>query len=150
MDELIQVTGLEDVQRMLKEAPKHVVVTGYAKALRRSINVIAETLQMLTPEGSNHTNDDILPLNESIVTDVQVDSNGRGGVARVGYGKSGHVALFVEYGHVMKTHKPGSSIVGHVPAHPFMRPAFDQSAAAATAAFQESITETVENEFPHA
>ena len=146
---LVSIIGLADVQKMLAEMPKHVVVSGFAKALNAGATVIEQTLQVLTPE-SELDRDDGQHMVDSLVIDVQVDSNGRGGYAEVGYGKQGYKANLVEYGHVMVTHKnQGSREVGFVPPHPFMRPAFEQSSDAAIAAVQESILQTVDQEYPN-
>ena len=72
--------------------------------------------------------------------DVTVDENALGVDASVGFGgKQGHIANEVEYGHVMVTHLPDKRDVGHVPAHPFMRPAFDASADQALSLIHISV-----------
>lgn len=144
---LVTMTGLGDVQKLLRESPKHIVVVGYAKALNAGAVVIEQTLQVMTPE-SGIDRENRLPLAESIVIEVEVDTEGKGGVAEVGFGANGYIANMVEYGHRMVTHAPGKKQVGDVPAHPFIRPAFDQSAEAAIAAFAASIEQTVRQEYP--
>lgn len=146
---LVSIVGLEEVHKMLSEMPKHLVVSGFAKALNAGATVIEQTLQVLTPE-SELDRDDGKHLVDSLVIDVQVDSNGRGGYAEVGYGNQGYKANLVEYGHVMVTHQnQGKREVGFVPPHPFMRPAFEQSGDAAIAAVQQSILQTVTEEYPN-
>jgi hypothetical protein len=109
--------------------------------------VIEQTLATSTPE-SNLDREDRVPLVDALMAEVEVDLNAKGGSASVGFGKLGYIANMVEYGHVMVTHAPGKKVVGFVPPHPFMRPAFESSAEPAIAAFAASMTETVKNEFP--
>lgn len=145
---LVSIVGLDDVQKMLSEMPRHIVVSGFAKALKAGADIVEQTLQVMTPESD--VDRDGKHLVDSLVIDVQVDSSGRGGYAEIGYGPQGYKANLVEYGHVMVTHQDqGKKEVGFVPPHPFMRPAFEQSGDAAIAAIQESIVRTVQQEYPN-
>lgn len=144
----IRITGLEQVQRALKELPKELVIGTFAKALDRSAGVIAAELEARAtalPDTDTDT-----PLSEHVITSVEVDAGGRGGVAHIGFDQTtdertgkpqDKKALWVEFGHEMVTHD-GKNI-GHVPAHPFVRPAFDASAEKATEVFQEAMLENL-------
>lgn len=149
VDTLITVAGLEDVQQMLAEAPRVVVASGFLKAASAAGSVIQERLLEATPErDEGERNEDDAHLIDSSVVEITLDSRYRGVQVKVGFGKLGHRALWVEYGHVLLGHKPGKKRLGDVLAHPFMRPAADASAESAIAAFANSLAETVRNEFP--
>jgi hypothetical protein len=155
--ELIKVTGIAEVQKMLAEAPKSVVARGYLKALDAGIKVFEAYLELKTPIRLGFEGEDLMvqggDLKAALVSQVELDSQFRGGIAAVGYGKLGYIANFVEYGH--RIVKPGGryvnsrgksrkgTVTGQVPAYPFMRPAFDTQADAALDAFCESLIETL-------
>lgn len=139
--ELIQITGLAEVQRMLAEAPKTVVATAYLKALQAGANVIADELESRTPIKAEDVGGllDKGVLRESVMIAVEIDSDLRGGQAEVGFGKNGYVAMWVEYGHRMVGHKPNKKLKGTVKANPFMRQTAAVSADRAIAAFQDEL-----------
>lgn len=84
--------------------------------------------------------------------DVGLQMTDEGGHAFIGPGpKTGYVARFVEFGHRLVTgsraHKQrDQKVVGHVPAHPFMRPAADAAAQATLDRFAEQLTEDLERD----
>lgn len=145
----IKVTGIEEVQRMLAEAPKSLVARGYVKALQAGINVFRDELELHTPIRLAFEGEDLVvaggDLKSALTTAITLDSQFRGGVAAVGYGKLGYIALWVEYGHRMVGHKPGKKVLKNspVPPHPWMRPAFDTKADAALEAFAGSLAATL-------
>src|ERR1017187_211039 len=58
-----------------------------------------------------------------------------------------YVAGWVEFGHALVRggrRKKGGSVVGHVPPHPFIRPAFDTAIEPAIQAFVDSLTAQLE------
>ena len=124
----IVVTGIEETQQLLADAPKNVVMLGYGRASNAAMNVLAEALISRTPVKHGD-------LARALVINVSVDANSKGSFGQVGFGKQGLVAYWLEYGHRIVTHKPGKKEVGEVSAQPFMRPAFDSSADAAIDAF---------------
>lgn len=152
MNAVVTITGLEDVQRMLAEAPRSVVASGYTKALQAAANVIADEVELHTPVKAQDTGGllDKGVLRESLMIAIELDVQFRGGIAKVGFGKNGHVALWVEYGHNMVGHKPGKKPSGVVPANPFMRTAADAKANSAIDAFANSLSQTVRENFPQA
>ena len=147
----IQITGLEQVQRNLAEAPAHIVASSYTKALDAGIKVIEAEVAARTPVqvedyGLHQESGSLL---DHIMTTVEIDSSLRGGVAKVGFGKYGQVANWVEYGHRQVTHQPGKREVGFTPAHPFMRPALAAAADAAIEAFAETLAASLEAAVNH-
>jgi hypothetical protein len=151
-DALISQYGLEAVQTMLREAPRTIVARGWVRALSAGGEAIAEVLEANTPIKEEDTGGllDRGELRESVMIEVILDSNFRGGLARVGFGKNGPVALWIEYGHRMVGHKPLKKLLGEVPQKPFMRITTDQAYDRAVAAFAQSLEETVRTEFPQA
>jgi HK97 gp10 family phage protein len=142
--ELITVTGLGEVQRALAEAPRLIVANAYLKALQAAANVIEQEVAIRTPERDEGSrNEDDAHLIDGLMTAVELDSQFRGGVAMVGFGKQGHKAMWVEFGHRMVGHKPGKKQLGQVAARPFMRPAADASANKAIEAFADSLAESL-------
>ncbi len=157
---LMTITGIEEVQRMLTEAPKSVVARGYVKALGAGIGVIRAELDIHTPiqaseiytaaqKGDNHPGD----LKRALATEVVLDSRFRGGIATLGYGNQSRIAGWVEWGHRLvrkggtytdsRGRKRKGTVTGFVPAHPWMRPGFDASADEAIAAFANSLEQTL-------
>jgi HK97 gp10 family phage protein len=155
----ISIEGLEETVAMLEQAPRTIAARGYRKALQAGANVIANAVEARTPIKAEETGGLLEQgeLRESLVTDIELNSDLRGGVAEIGFGKNGHVALWVEYGHRQVEHgakwadrQKGyeGKLLGEVPAKPFMRPAADASAEAAVDAYAESLKQTVSEEFP--
>jgi hypothetical protein len=156
-DAIITITGLAEVQAMLRDAPRHIVVSGFARAGRDAANVFEAELAVRTPVRTETLwNDETFSefrnqtgggLRASVVSTVEVDAQGRGVHTQTGFGKQGHVAAWVEFGHRMVTHKPKKREVGFVPAHPFIRPAFEASGDRAIDVFARSLTRTVKEEY---
>lgn len=144
----LTITGLEEVQKRLAAAPKTVVVKGYLKALDRAAGVIAAEVEARTPEGETGL------LKESVYTSVELDADGRGGSAAIGFRSTKSertgapqdaIAVWVEYGHQLVSHGKRSSrkVIGQVPAHPFMRPAADVAGDRAIEVFAEVLSESL-------
>lgn len=131
--------GLEDIRRLVTQ-------TALVKGANAAAEVIAGTLATLTPEAEEGERNDEQPhLVDSIVTAVEVDSEGRGVVANVGFGKMGYVANFVEYGHRMVGHKPDKKELGKVNPKPFMRPAAEMAADPAVEAFRAAVEGVIDH-----
>lgn len=107
------------------------------------------------PRGANY-NREFEPLESTMVTDIEVDREALTGTASTGFGKSGPVALWVEYGHnivsrsdegVRYTSPSGSErpgeLLGRVPEHPFMRPAIDACADRVIEAVADSVVNSI-------
>jgi Bacteriophage HK97-gp10, putative tail-component len=157
-DELIKITGIDEVCAMLTAAPKNIVRGAYGKALAAAAVPIVEALEPRIPSRNNLFDEESFrplagtaeegTLKDALVTDIAIDEEGKGGVLSVGFGgKAGHIANFVEYGHRMIGHKPKLKDLGEVKPYPFMGPAADASADAAIDAFAQSIEESVRTEY---
>jgi len=140
----IQITGLQEVQRRLTEAPSVLVEKVFTQALDRAAGVIAAELEARTPVGEEEE------LAENVIVKVAIDPGKRGGTAAVGFSsrqssRTGKpfdlIALWVEYGHRLLSHK--RKAIGHVPAHPFMRPAALASADKAAETFADVLIENL-------
>lgn len=108
------------------------------KALTEAITVIGnDVLERLQP----HTKHGDLAAAAAI--SVSVAASELRGFAAFGFGPQGFVARMLEFGHNEASHKGGISgpkvTGGHVPAYPFMRPAFDATHEAAVEAFAEVV-----------
>jgi hypothetical protein len=145
------VSGLDGVIKLLDEAPATVVSTAFVKAADAAGEVIVSALWPRTPIDIKAAMNAAHGGKGALVTQldhfVELDKQLRGVSLEIGFGSLGHLALWVEYGHRMVTHKPGRKQVGDVPAHPFMRPAFDASAEAAIDAFGEALAEALRSAF---
>ena len=140
----IQISGLEQVQRRLAETPEALVRKAFETALDRAIGVVAAEVEARTPVGEAEE------LAEAVITRVKLDEQNRGGQAAVGFSsrqseRTGRpldeIALWVEYGHRMVTHH--GQQVGHVPAHPFLRPALASAGDRAIEVFASTLIESL-------
>lgn len=154
--EIVRITGIEEVCAFFDAAPKNIVKVAFGKALTAAAVPIVESLESRIPSRNNLFDEESFrslegtaesgTLKDALVTDVALSQDGKGGVASIGFGKMGHVANWVEYGHHLVGHAPGKRQLGEVRPHPFMRPAADSSADAAIEAFAGSIEETMRAE----
>jgi HK97 gp10 family phage protein len=136
----INISGIDQVCENLDRLPVRLVKNAYAKALVAGALPIVQALEARMGFFKEATGD----LETHLVTDVAIDSAGKGGRIQIGFGKLGHVARFVEYGHRDIGHKPLSKELGIVQPHPFMRPALETAADAAVDAFATSIKESID------
>lgn len=145
----ITVTGDREVALMLREGPKMLVANGFLKALSAGGNVIADALEVNTPVKAEDTGGvlDRGVLRESVMIQVELDSQFRGGSAHIGFGKNGYVANWLEFGHVLKSHK--GKVLGFVPPNPFMRRTLNNCGDQAIQAFADSIKNTAKDMFPN-
>lgn len=143
------ITGLAEVQEMLDKAPALIVLQAFQQALTAASRPIARELYARTPEreDENTRPEDQIPLREDVQVDITLDSRLRGGELKVGFGKQGHVANWIQNGHRIVTHKPGHKVVGFVPPNPFMTAAAEASASDAIDAFQEALVEALQEVF---
>lgn len=145
----IVVTGIEEVNRMLTDLPAVIVARAFLKALDAGAKVIERGLLERTPErDEGDRREDVPHLIDSIVIEINIDSQLRGGIAKVGFGNMGHVALWVEYGHHLLGHKPTKKELGNVQPYPFMRPTADAVANDVIQAFQDALVEVLTSEVP--
>ena len=138
----VTVRGIDEVQRLLNELPQIVVAKAFLDGLQAARAVMVTALIANTPEreDSNTRPDDQSPLNESVVAQVTLDGQLRGGSVRVGFGRMGHVALWVEKGHAKVGHKPDKKeLGGYTKANHFMARTIDEVYEEAVAAFGGGI-----------
>jgi HK97 gp10 family phage protein len=154
--EMVRVTGIDEVCAFFDAAPKDIVRTTFGKALSAAAVPIVQELEPRIPSRNNLFDEESFrelagtavegTLKDNLVTDIALSDDGKGGVASIGFGKAGHVANFVEYGHRLIGHKPKLRDLGNVEPHPFMRPAANASADAAIEAFAGSVEESMRAE----
>lgn len=146
----ISVSGIEEACAVLDRVPKETARVGIARSLAAAAVPIVEAVDVRTPvSAKDELWDDetfsSIPgtgtgsLKKALRTDIYMDAGGYGGVASINFGKQGHVANWVEYGHHLIGHKPKKKEIGEVQPHPFMRPAAAASAEAAVDAFTETL-----------
>lgn len=146
----ITISGLENVQRRLREAAPTIVIKSYAHALNRAAGVIAGEVQLRAealPEASD------TPLHEHVKVQTEIDTNAKGGISKIGFDSTpdertgkpqDSKALWVEAGHRLTSHD--GKQIGHVPAHPFMRPAFEAAADRAIGVFAATLNEELQKD----
>jgi HK97 gp10 family phage protein len=138
----ITISGIEEVCEGLTTAPSRIVKHGFAKALTAAAVPIVEALEARTPI---ETGD----LKKHVMTEITVNADSTGGRSKVGFGRFGYIARFVEFGHRSIAHKNGKdskAVLGEVQAHPFMRPAASTSAESAIEAFSESLGDSLRDD----
>lgn len=153
-DEISRSTGLPEVLQMLDELPQEIVARAWLKALQAGARVIEQYLIEATPEAeegnrSGEAERDELPhLVDSTVIEINLDTGLRGGIARIGFGEMGRVALWVEYGHELIGHRPKKKFLGYVRSHPFMTQAAVAATEATIDAFAGALVEVLTSEVP--
>lgn len=140
----IEITGLEEMRARLNELEMRVREEYIAKAVKAGATVIADAMLEGAPEldEKNSGSDALEPgsLRDDIKVRERMDKDGFA-VAIIGPGKkTAHVARFVEYGHRLVK---GKKEIGQVPAHSFLRPAFERSEADAIEKFKEVLREEI-------
>lgn len=135
----ITIRGIPEIQRNLRDFPRQLVQRAFTKALSRAAAVFEEELRSRCPESDSDSSDESGHLIDFLTSEITIDSGGRGGRARIGFGRLSRRALWVEYGHRMVSHK--GKQIGEVKPHPFMRAAFAAAADKAIEAFTEAIRE---------
>jgi HK97 gp10 family phage protein len=152
----VHVQGLRELDAKLAElgadASKRIV----QKSLRAAGSVILEAVTDAAPERPELPSGTALPVG-ALAADIGMrlgrDEDGLP-AAIVSPGRlTRHVARWVEYGHRLvrggrnRIGRGGpGKVVGNVPAHPFIRPAFESSAEAAVATFVTTVQEQIEVE----
>jgi HK97 gp10 family phage protein len=133
------------------------------KALRKGAMVIRDAVAARAPERPDLPSGTALPigaLKNDIIVKSSTDDNGRETASVQPGALTDHVAGWVEYGHQQvaggklgldgkgKGHRVGTHGMTStfVPAHPFFRPAEEESEAAANDAIAESLSEDLVSE----
>lgn len=114
---LIEFEGLDEVCRLLTDAPRAVRAEALIRGLSAGGAVMEEAIAVRVPVKAGD-------LKADLGTTVELRVDLEGGTAKTGFGKKqGYKAGWVEYGHRMIGHKPEKKDLGKVEPHPFMRPA---------------------------
>lgn len=140
-----------------------VIADAIQPALMAGVMVLGDELLKRMPRGprGDTHNLEFAPLETSMVTDILVDRKALKGSSSTGFGKSGPVALWVEYGHQQvarsstgaRYRSPFSGrerkgeLIGSVPEHPFMRPSVDAAYPAIVDAVTDSIADSLARAF---
>jgi HK97 gp10 family phage protein len=132
----ITISGVDEIQALLRRAPARVVRNSMARALAAAAVPVVRALEPRIPVDTGD-------LAKHLMTDIAIDADGRGGTAQIGFGKEGWKARLVEYGHRELGHEPDKKDLGTVAHHPFMGPAAMASADAAVEAFTEVLSESL-------
>lgn len=135
----VEVRGLSELKAAFRKLGPEIAAGILKEALQAGALVLA---QAITEAAAEHTRTG--EMQKGITTAVVIDPSGMSGVARVGFGEQDYKAAWVEFGHRQVVIKDGErQQVGNVPAHPFVRPAFEMSKTAAKEAVAEVIQERV-------
>lgn len=130
------ITGLDDLTRELSALPEAIVSDLFPEALAVGGEVMRQELHARTPESAGSTSAKKYgTLRADLDTDIEMEP--LAGSAKVGFGDTGFVARFVEFGHREVTRKREE--IGAVDPHPFMRPAASAAADKAVEAFAVSM-----------
>jgi hypothetical protein len=145
----ITFEGLAQFNAMMTELAGPTAESVARRAMRAGGRVIQAAITEAAPERPDLPSGTALPpgaLKSDIELHVAKEQDG----SISAYVEPGRLTMaaarWTEYGHELvlggRKGKGGIS-KGHVPAHPFIRPAFDSSEAAAQAAIEETIAEEI-------
>jgi len=155
----IQLAGMAELVSRMKALPKVVQGESSRKAVRAGAKVIQAAMIENTPVQAVRSASSNSLEPGALRDDIRTRTTLRDGVAEATVGpgkKTAHVAGWVEYGHRMvsggtskvlangKTRGKGKVSTVDVPPHPFLRPAFEESASAAGDVMQVVLLEEIE------
>lgn len=133
----VKIQGLEGIEEKLRSAGTKLAAKALRRALRVGGNVLRDEIRARTPVETGI-------LRKNVKLRVSVSAKREESIAKVGFGRQTVVARAVELGHRQLTHKKqGKKQVGQVPAHPFIRPAFEAAKQKAIDAFAQTIREAL-------
>jgi hypothetical protein len=100
----------------LERLPERFAKSALARGLAAAAVPIVADIADRTPEADEDLRDEnITHLVDSIRTEIFIHDKGQGGVAQVGFGKRGYLALWLEFGWKLTGHKPGKKFIKDVP-----------------------------------
>jgi hypothetical protein len=140
MGDELRITGLVETQQMVRAVPSD-IAKGLEPATIAAGAVIQQELLNNTPRRKEEREigkSRFPPLAASLITDIAVSQDHRFAVASTGYGNAGPVALWLEYGHRIVSHRGVDSGKKTMP-NPFMRRSAESCADRAIDAFAEVI-----------
>lgn len=129
MDDGVNITGMVETIKAIVDLPDRVTREVLPDALVAGSGVIQGALIDNAPERATPATSEreFAPLKESAVTDVEIDYAHGVGVASTGFGESGPVALWNEFGHRIVT-RSGEDTGRRTDPNPFMRKTVDEKA----------------------
>jgi hypothetical protein len=151
----ISVQGVNEIAGWLDQLPQRFAKGALARALAAAAVPIVAEISARTPEGDESLRDEnVAHLVDSIQTIIEVDSQGRGGRAEIGFGKMGYLALWLEYGWKLTGHQPHKKFIKNVPENGdtyltgsrryFMRDGMEAAAERAIEAFCNSFSASMD------
>lgn len=137
-DTTIEISGLDDVNRLLGEVPARLARQVFRRALGAAAVPVTAALKPRIPKLTGD-------LAAHLETNIYVHDDGLTGVASINFGEQGWKARLLETGHRMIGHAPNKTDKGEmVKPEPFMGPATSASADAAIEAFADSVREQLD------
>jgi HK97 gp10 family phage protein len=117
-DETVKVTGLKEIKEKLSKLPEKIQKNILRTAIHAAAAELRDAAKEEAPVRSGELRKSIKAVRKR-GTKVEVQSNVNVGAF---YG------LMVEKGHVLAKRNNAGKVegIGHVPAHPFLRPAYDR------------------------
>lgn len=159
MRSLVTVVNLAQVQAFIRDAPKGIVVSGFTKALSAGANVFADEVYRNCPVKKEEAGGLLNrgELREAISVQIILDSQFRGGTARVGWPVTARIPKnlpsWVEFGHRIvkrggyyidkRGRRRKGTPIGDVPPHPFVNKSFDTKWSEALEAFTAEMSHAV-------
>lgn len=146
-DDGVEITGLVETQKMIRNLPSE-IASGFEQDLMAPAAVVQDALRAGAPRREQRIGGDaeFPPLHETVVTDIHVNLSRFSGVASTGFGESGPVALWNEYGHRVVTHL-GVDTGEHTDPDPFMRRVTDNCADRAIDAFSAKVAQRMRSQY---
>lgn len=142
------VSGIEDVVALMQRLRTISLQKALGYALAAAGVPIVGEIHVRCPERLEVERDETIPhLADSLESLIEIDRQGRGGRLTIGFGKQGYIALWVEYGHRIVTHKPALRDTGkRSKPNPFLRESMDAAEAQAVDRFFETFIRVLEDE----
>jgi len=151
----LHCSGVEELSQWFEHLPERCAKSALARALAAAAVEIVADVADRTPESDDDDRDEtVTHLVDSIRTQIDIDGDGRGGKASVGFGKRGYLAVWLEYGWRLTGHKPNKKFIKDVPEHGdiyltgskrhFMRDAIEAASDKALEAFTKSFSNSLD------
>jgi len=122
------IYGAKELENALNELPKSMSKSALRTALTKSAQPVVEAAKRYVPVDTGE-------LRDSITTGTKLTKNQRRFQLKVGgaqifigasWPKGAHAHL-VEFGFMLTGHEPSKVRIRHIPAQPFLRPAWDEN-----------------------
>lgn len=142
-----RITGHKELEQALDALGRTAGKRAITAAARRVLKPVVKDAKRMAPRGDGGKNRK--PLHRTIRVATKLNSSqmrgrARADGARVFIGSTDPKAHLVEFGHVLvKGRKGNRRVIGHVPGHPFLRPAWDKHKGDLTQKLGEEIWKEV-------